>query len=85
MFKIIVTALVVVVAAILIMAATRPDTFRVERSIRVSSPPEKIFHYVNDFHQWGVWSPYEKLDSSMKRAYDGTLAGTDRRSQPGGV
>jgi hypothetical protein len=56
MFKIIVTALIVVVAAILIMAATRPDTFRVERSIRVSAPPEKIFHYVNDFHQWGVCS-----------------------------
>jgi hypothetical protein len=56
MFKIIVTALIVVVAAILIMAATRPDTFRVERSIRVSTPPEKIFHYVNDFHQWGVCS-----------------------------
>jgi hypothetical protein len=56
MFKIIVAALTVVVAAILIMAATRPDTFRVERSIRVSAPPEKIFHYVNDFHQWGVCS-----------------------------
>jgi uncharacterized protein YndB with AHSA1/START domain len=75
MFKIIVTALIVVVAAILIMAATRPDTFRVERSIRVSAPPEKIFHYVNDFHQWGVWSPYEKLDPSMRRSYDGTPAG----------
>ena len=56
MFKIIVTALIVVVAAILIMAATRPDTFRVERSVRVSAPPEKIFHYVNDFHQWGVYA-----------------------------
>jgi carbon monoxide dehydrogenase subunit G len=75
MFKIIVTALIVVVAAILIMAAARPDTFRVERSIRVSAPPEKIFHYVNDFHQWGVWSPYEKLDPSMKRTYGGAAAG----------
>ena len=75
MFKIIVTALTVVVAAILIMAATRPDSFRVERSIRVSAPPEKIFHYVNDFHQWGVWSPYEKLDPSMKRTFGGAAAG----------
>jgi hypothetical protein len=85
MLKIIVTALIVVVAAILIMAATRPDTFRVERSIRVSAPPEKIFHYVNDFHQWGVWSPYEKLDPSMKRSYDGTPAGKGAVSQQGGV
>jgi hypothetical protein len=75
MFKIIVTALIVIVAAILVAAATRPDTFRVERSIRVSAPPEKIFHYVNDFHQWGVWSPYEKLDPTMTRSFGGAASG----------
>jgi hypothetical protein len=75
MIKIIVTALIVVVAAILIMAAARPDALRGERSIRVGAPPEKIFHYANDFHQWGVWSPYEKPYPSMKRSYDGVLAG----------
>jgi hypothetical protein len=67
MFKIIVAALIVAVAAIFIMAATRPDTLRVERSIHVSAPPEKIFHYVNDFHQWGVWSPREKRDWTARR------------------
>jgi Polyketide cyclase / dehydrase and lipid transport len=75
MFKIIVTALIVIVAAILVAAATRPDTFRVERSIRVTAPPEKIFHYVNDFHQWGVWSPYEKLDPTMTRSFGGAASG----------
>jgi len=75
MFKYIAIALAVAVAAVLAAAATRPDTFRVERAIRVSAPPEKIFHYVNDFHQWGVWSPYEKLDPSMKRSFGGTPAG----------
>jgi hypothetical protein len=75
MFKIIAISLVVVVAAILIGAAMRPDTFQVERSIRVSAPPEKIFHYVNDFHQWGVWSPYDKLDPAMKRSFSGTPSG----------
>jgi hypothetical protein len=57
MLEIIVTAVIAAVGAVLIVAATRPDTFRVERTIRVSAPPEKIFRYVNDFHQWGVWSP----------------------------
>jgi uncharacterized protein YndB with AHSA1/START domain len=75
MFKIIAVALVVVVATILVIAASRADTFRVERSIRVNAPPEKIFHYVNDFHQWGVWSPYEKLDPSMKKTFAGTPEG----------
>jgi len=75
MFKFIALAVVVIVAGILIAAATRPDSFRVERSIRVSAPAEKIFHYVNDFHQWGVWSPWEKLDPGMKRTFTGPESG----------
>jgi hypothetical protein len=75
MFKIIVTMLIVIVAAILVAAAMRPETSRAERAIRVSAPPEKIFHYVNDFHQWGVWSPYEKLDPTMTRSFGGATSG----------
>ena len=75
MFKIIVIAVAVVIAAILVLAATRPDTFRVERSAQISAPPQKILALVNDFHQWGAWSPYEKLDPTMKRTYAGTAAG----------
>jgi hypothetical protein len=75
MIKIIVIALIVVIAAILVFAATRPDSFRVERSAQISAPPEKILALVNDFHQWGTWSPYEKLDPAMKRTYAGAAAG----------
>lgn len=76
MFKIIVIAIIVVIGAILVLAATRPDTFRVERSAQISAPPQKILALVNDFHQWGAWSPYEKLDPTMKRTYAGAAAGT---------
>jgi carbon monoxide dehydrogenase subunit G len=75
MVKIIIVALIVVIAAVLVLAATRPDTFRVERSAQISAPPEKILSLVNDFHQWGAWSPYEKLDPAMKRTYAGASAG----------
>ncbi|MDB6160700.1 MAG: hypothetical protein JWO04_4406 [Gammaproteobacteria bacterium] len=75
MIKIIVVAVIVVIAAILVLAATRPDTFRVERSAQISAPPDKILLLVNDFHQWGAWSPYEKLDPTMKRTYAGAGAG----------
>ena len=76
MFKYIALALGVIVAAILVAAATRPDTFRVERAIRVSAPAEKIFHYVNDVHQWGVRSAGQKLDLAMKRSYAGPESGS---------
>ena len=75
MFKIIAIVVVVLVAALLIYAATKPDTFRVQRATRINAPPEKIFPLLNDFHSYGSWSPYEKLDPAMKRTYSGAANG----------
>lgn len=66
--------MLVFIAGVLIVAATRPDVFRVERSTSIKAPPEKIFPYINDFKQWGVWSPWEKKDPALKRSY-GTTSG----------
>lgn len=66
---------VVAVAGILIYAATRPDTFRVQRSTTIKAPPEKIFALINDLHAWGTWSPYEKKDPAMKRSFGGAPNG----------
>jgi len=65
----------VLLAGILIFAATRPDTFRVQRSTSIKAPPEKIFPLINDLRGWGAWSPYEKRDPAMKRAFGATAAG----------
>ena len=75
MIKIIVIVLVVVIAAILGYAATRPDTFSVQRAASIKAPPEKIFPLIDDFHRWTVWSPWEKLDPDMKRTFSGSAAG----------
>ncbi len=68
-------ALIVVVAGILIYAATRPDTFRVQRSASIKAPPEKIFALINDLRGWSAWSPYEKKDPAMKRTFSGPSSG----------
>ena len=65
----------ILVAALLGFAATRPDTFRVERTKSIQAPPEKLFALINDFHRWGSWSPYEKLDPAMKRTHSGAANG----------
>jgi hypothetical protein len=72
---VIAVGVVVVLAAGLVYAATRPDTFRVERALSIKAPPEKIFVLVNDFHRWGAWSPYETKDPAMKRSYSGAPSG----------
>jgi hypothetical protein len=72
---IIVIVLLVGVAAVLAYAATRPDDFRVQRSISVKAPPDKIFALINDLHGWAAWSPYEKKDPAMKRTFSGAASG----------
>jgi hypothetical protein len=66
---------VVLIAAVLLYAATRPDTFSVERRIVILTPAEKIQPLIADFHRWSDWSPWEKLDPGMKRTFGGPPAG----------
>ncbi len=65
----------VLVVGILLYAANRPDTFRIERSTSIKSSPEKIFPHINGFHQWKAWSPWEKIDPAIKRSYSGADSG----------
>src|SRR5258708_39779436 len=72
---VIAVVLAIAVAVILILAATKPNSFSVQRATTVKGPPEKIFPLINDFHQWGTWSPYETKDLGMKRSYSGSESG----------
>jgi uncharacterized protein YndB with AHSA1/START domain len=72
---IIAVVLAAAIAIILILAATKPNTFSVRRAITVKAPAERIFPLINDFHQWGTWSPYEHKDPAMKRSYSGAESG----------
>ncbi|EKO16429.1 MULTISPECIES: SRPBCC family protein [Leptospira] len=65
-------ALVIVVVAV---ASTKPADFRFERTLSIKAQPEKIFTFVNDYHNWPSWSPWEKLDPGMKRSYSGASIG----------
>jgi uncharacterized protein YndB with AHSA1/START domain len=78
MFEIIAILAVVLAIAIvvvLILAATKPDTLRVQRAAVVKAPPERVFPLINDFHQWTTWSPWENKDPAMKRTYSGAQSG----------
>jgi hypothetical protein len=72
---IIAIVLAIAIAIVLILAATKPSTFSVRRATAVKAPPERIFSLINDFHQWGSWSPYENKDPAMKRTFSGAKSG----------
>lgn len=75
MIRTVAVIIALLVAAVLIYAATRPDAFRIERSTSIKAPAEKVFALINDFHQWEAWSPWEKIDPEIKRTYSGALSG----------
>jgi len=68
-------AIVVVIAAVLIYAATKPNTFRTQRSITIHAPADRIFPLINDLHHWPAWEADDRKDPSMTRSYTGAESG----------
>jgi uncharacterized protein YndB with AHSA1/START domain len=75
MIKAIAIAAVVLLASVLLYAATRPDDFSVERSTTIQAPPDKVFALINDLRRWEAWSPWEKADPAIQRTYGGAASG----------
>ncbi|MGQ0443083.1 MAG: SRPBCC family protein [Methylophilaceae bacterium] len=67
MIKLIVIVILLLVGGLFIYASTRSSKFHVQRSTTIKAPPEKIFAIINDHRHWADWSPWEKLDATMKK------------------
>ena len=72
---VIAVVLVVCVVALLAYAATKPDTFTIQRSATIKAPPERVFALINDFTSWRKWSPWEEIDPDLERNYSGAPSG----------
>ncbi len=55
--------------------AMQPASFSVERTATIAARPDVAFALVQDFHQWSRWSPWEKMDPTMAKTFDGAEAG----------
>lgn len=71
----IVAVVLVAVLAVLGLAATKPNQYRVVRSASVGAPPAVVFAQIDDFHQFPSWSPWQKLDPAMKTTFSGSERG----------
>lgn len=69
-------AISVLVIIILGLALGQPDQFKVERDIAIAAQPAKVYANLDDFHRWEGWSPWEKIEPSMKKTYTGPATGT---------
>jgi hypothetical protein len=73
---IILLVLAVIVVVFVAVVAMRPAEFRIWRSATIAAPAPDLFAQVNDFHNWEAWSPWAKLDPTMKQTYEGAPAGS---------
>lgn len=74
MFQNIILVVLALIAVALVYAASKPDTFRVERSTSIKAPAGPIFALIDDFHHWSAWTPYNK-DPAMTKLFSGPASG----------
>jgi Polyketide cyclase / dehydrase and lipid transport len=74
LFKIALSVLAVIVALLLI-AAIKPNSFRVQRSITIHASKEEVFSLINDLHSWDAWSDDGGGGGTVQKTYTGPASG----------
>ena len=70
---------VLAIIALLVYAATFPDTFQVQRTQRINASPDKIFPLINNMHGMNTWNPFSEADPDIKITYTGPESGKGAR------
>ncbi len=71
----ILVTIVILVAIITVAGFLSPSHVRVERSLTIQAPSETVHEQINNLRNWNHWSPWYKMDTSMKIEYNGIAAG----------
>ena len=66
---------ILVIVAVLLFAASKPNALSVHRSITINAPPEKVFNLINDLNSWKDWNRDEREDPTVTRVYSGPPSG----------
>ena len=65
----------VVLGVFAVIVSLQPADFTITRTGTMNAAVTDVFAQVNDFHKWEAWSPWAKLDPSMKQVYEGPASG----------
>lgn len=65
----------ILIVGLLVAAATKPGTFRLQRSIAIDAPPESIFPLINDLHAHEAWNPFDQPDPTTTKIHSGSPLG----------
>lgn len=59
----------------LVVAASRPDMFRVQRSVVVDAPAARLQPLISDIHAFNTWNPFNQKDPNIRGEYRGPQSG----------
>lgn len=65
----------ILIAGVLIFAASKPATFHIQRSIAIQASPDKVFPLINNLHNWPYWAPQDREDATTRRTFSGPESG----------
>jgi hypothetical protein len=75
MIALIIILVVAALVTFLLVVVSKPNNFRMQRSLTINAPADVIYAHIDDFHKWQAWSPWEQLDPDLKRTYSGAPSG----------
>jgi uncharacterized protein YndB with AHSA1/START domain len=73
--KRIVLALVLIVVAFVGIGFILPSAFRVERSVTIAAPADKVYRLISAPAQWKSWTVWNQRDPAMQITYGGPAEG----------
>ncbi len=68
-------ALVIITAAVITYAATRPSEFEVTRSTVIAAPADAVFPLINHLRWFNRWNPFLLKDQATQLTYQSTQEG----------
>ena len=74
-----VAGLVVLVVVLVGVGFLLPAEFRVERSVLIEAPPERVYALIASPRAWARWSAWNRRDPAMQMTYSGPESGMGAR------
>ena len=75
MLKKILIGLAVLVLVVVVAALLKSPDYRVERSLVIAAPAEKLFPWFDNHRKFNEWNPWSKMDPEAKNTYSGPESG----------
>ncbi|MDP1725837.1 MAG: SRPBCC family protein [Bacteroidota bacterium] len=74
--KIILITIVSITLLLLIISFFLPSKFHTQRSLVMKAKPEQVYKLVNNFRNWDLWGPWNKMDTTALKSYNDITEGT---------